>query len=606
MGACCDHLYTMNAILSFLRQVAIFISNPFRAIGLEQLLLPFRSLRNQVTYLGRSLNPGPQFRSLTGSLKAQGFNIGSSTSYTRALIESMQDWQLKREYAELEEEAALSTSKGDYSQIHLVHLPTQQRTVVHIGSSIGRSINEVVLQRPTHPEVRLQFTQVNPQRYGAPFMMEYVDGSAKISVDADDVTQLAPVSHGSIVVIEKDEYQCELYAYGTLPPVARLNAGWITSAGPVRPKNEDAVGIFQHPRGYMFAIADGVGGGEAGEQVSEFAIQYMLATFNANIRHEIPWDAIYREALKNINNAVRTFSDLSEFATAGTTLTSLVVKGWDAFICHVGDSRLYYYNGGVLRQITTDHSMTRMVDDGRVNADGSPRRPIKRLVLSKAIGKADAIEPDLITLRLQPGDRFILCSDGMAERVKLEEMQKLLQDVPPHRLPERLMTLANERYNSDNISVIVLEVTSKALFRDNWRATSSDRVYTNYDARWPLKLTPMNKPRTATGAVRNGCVRLLMLIAVVMAAAWIGLSLYPTVTNVYGPTVTPTITLTPAPTFTRTPTATPTATVTRTPTPTATATLVPTSTLNPVPTSTLAELNARPNSLTAPDSSGQL
>jgi PPM family protein phosphatase len=596
----------MNAILSFFRQIIVFISNPFRAIGVDQLLMPLRSLRSQVSYISRSLNPGMYFRGVTGSLKARGMNVGGATPYTRALIESMQDWQLKREYAELEEEAAAGAAKGDYSQIHLVHLPTQQRTVVHIGSSIGRSINEVVLQRPTHPEVRLQFTQVNPQRYGAPFMMEYVDGAAKISVDADDVTQMAPVSHGSIVVIDKDEYQCELYAYGTLPPVARLNAGWITSSGPVRPQNEDAVGIFQHPRGYMFAIADGVGGGEAGELVSEFAVQYMLATFNANIRYDIPWDAIYREALKNINNAVRTFSNLSDFATAGTTLTSLVIKGWDAFICHVGDSRLYYYNGGVLRQITTDHSMTRMVDDGRLNEDGSPRRPIKRLVLSKAIGKADAIEPDLITLRLQPGDRFILCSDGMAERVKLEEMQKLLQEVPPHRLPERLMTLANERYNSDNISVIVLEVTSKALFRDNWRALPSDRVYANYDARWPLKLTPMNKPRTQTGAARSGCVRLLIALAVLAAAVWLGLTLNRAASSVYGPTPTPTMTLTPTATLTRTPTVTPSATITSTPTPTATETLVPTSTLNPVPTSTLAELNAGSHSLAVPAPSGQL
>ena len=598
----------MNAILSFLRQIAVFISNPFRGLGLDQLLLPFRSVRNQLSYLSRSLNPGPQFRSLTGSLKARGMDVSGSSSYTRALMESMQDWQLKREYAEIEEEAAASAAKGDYSQSHLIHIPTQQRTVVQIGSSIGRSINEVVLQRPTHPEVRLQFTQVNVQRYGAPFMMEYVDGGARISVDADDVAQLAPISHGSIVVIEKDEYQCELYAYGTLPPVARLNAGWITAAGPVRPQNEDAVGIFQHPRGYMFAIADGVGGGEAGELVSEFAIQYLLATFNANIRHDIAWDAIYREALKNINNAVRSFSHLSDFATAGTTLTCLVIKGWDAFICHVGDSRLYYYNGGVLRQLTTDHSMTRMVDDGRLNEDGSPRRPIKRLVLSKAIGKADAIEPDLITLRLQPGDRFILCSDGMAERIKLEEMQKLLLEVPPNRLPEHLMTLANERYNSDNISVIVLEVTSKALFRDGWRALASDRVYTNYDARWSLKLTPMNKPRTVTGAARNGCVRLLIGLAVLAAAIWIGLALNQAASSVYSPNPTSTLmsTLAPTMTLTRTPTVTPSATITRTPTPTATATLIPTSTLNPVPTSTLAELDARSNSSAVPDLSGQL
>jgi hypothetical protein len=241
-----------------------------------------------------------------------------------------------------------------------------------------------------------------------------------------------------------------------------------------------------------------------------------------------------------------------------------------------------------------------------VNEDGTPRRPIKRLVLSKAIGKADVIEPDLITLRLQPGDRFILCSDGMAERVKIEEMQKLLLETPPHRLPEQLMNLANERYNSDNISVIVLEVTSKALFRDSWRAVPSERVYTNYDARWPLKLTPMNKPRTRTGAVRNGCLRLWIGLAVLAAAVWIGLSLNQAASNVYGPTPTLTHTWTPTVTPTRTPTVTPTVTLTLTSTPTATATQIPTSTLNPGPTSTLAELDARSNSSAVPATPGQL
>jgi len=197
----------------------------------------------------------------------------------------------------------------------------------------------------------------------------------------------------------------------------------------------------------------------------------------------------------------------------------------------------------------------------------------------------------------------------MAERIKLEEMQKLLLEVPPHRLPEHLMNLANERYNSDNISVIALEVTSKALFRDSWRALPSDRVYTNYDARWPLKLTPMNKPRTVTGAARNGCVRLLIALAVLAAAIWIGLGLNQAANSVYGPTgptPAPTLTLAPTTTLTRTPTVTPSATITRTPTPTATATPIPTSTLNPVPTSTLAELDARSNSFAVPDTSGQL
>lgn len=575
-----------------------FIASPFRYLGGTNLLAPFRYLGYLFRTLVRNLNFMPQINALARSL---GLKAGSRFDIIKDFTDSLDEWRAAREYKELEREYAFAAEKGDYSQIHLTHEGTHQRTVCHIGTSIGRSSNQVVLQRPTHPPVRVQFTQVNPVKYHAPMILEYLEGTSRVLVDATEVRQFAPVSHGSIIMVDADEYRVEMFAWDKLPPIARLNAAYITSAGPVRPYNEDAIGIYQHRRGYFFAIADGVGGGEAGEVISEFAIKFLLATFHANIRYDMDWSEIYKKALDNINAAVRRFSRVSEFATAGSTLTAVVVKGWDAFISHIGDSRLYYYNSHTLRQLTTDHSSSQTIEDDRPAPDGSSRRPTQRMVLDKAIGKRDTIEPDFMALRLQPGDKLLLCSDGLNDRVKLDELQTLMEEMPVNKLPEHLINLANERYNSDNISVIAIEVTGRPAYRDSWQAVPAERVYVGYNPRWSLRLRPHQKPTTdyGTGARISRLAALLLLLIVVVLSAYAGITINRNL-NAFNAAGTATVdaantaiafqtavpaTLTARPTL---PPPGPTPTLTPPPTRTPVPTIAPTSTFDPGPTSTLA------------------
>jgi serine/threonine protein phosphatase PrpC len=611
---------------SFLSQIVNFIANPFRYLGGYQLLQPFRQIGYYSRYVMTNINIMPQLRYYGSYFSGVAGKTGMQVPGLSNIGESFSTWMEEREYEEIEREYNLYAEKGDYSQIHIVNQTTGERTVVHIGASIGKPTNEVVVPRIGRDPVRFRFGQVDKQRYGAPILLEYVDGASRITIDGLEVKQYSPITHNAEIRIDNEMYRCELFAWDKLPPVARVNAGWFTSTGPVRPYNEDAVGIFQHARGYLFCVADGVGGGEAGELISEFAVQYLLATFNANIRYNLDWSEIYRQALDNINAAVRKFARTSDFPTAGSTLTAIVIKGWDAHIYHVGDSRLYHYNNGQIKQVTTDHSIIKEIADTRKNPDGSDRRPIRRTVLSKAIGKADTISGDYVQIRLQPGDKFILSSDGLNERVKLDELAQLLSEYPANTLPEKLAELANERYNSDNISIIALDVVA-AMGRDVWRAAPAKRVYANYDRTWTLRLRALPKPTTNYNYWRRGRVlRVLLLLIVFVLAVHIGWnnivlpivaenaarqaaiqqglnqSTTTTTTNTTTTTLgddssstgiifnadgTP-ITTTPLATTTPRPTRTPAPTFTPLPTDTPVPTEAPTSTLAPIPTSTLA------------------
>ncbi|MEO8393453.1 MAG: protein phosphatase 2C domain-containing protein, partial [Chloroflexota bacterium] len=189
-----------------------------------------------------------------------------------------------------------------------------------------------------------------------------------------------------------------------------LRAGWMTISGSVRDHNEDAIGIYERDEAALYVIADGVGGAEAGELVSAFAIRYVLTQFhNAPDDH---WSALFRDALDSINAEVRRFTEDSARQTgrefrAGSTFTGVVIDGWKATVAHVGDSRLYRWRDGVAVVMTEDHS----------RAPNDDPTAAKHNVLMRGIGKDEYVRPDVFTLDLQPDDRLLLCSDGMSDKI---------------------------------------------------------------------------------------------------------------------------------------------------------------------------------------------
>src|SRR5690606_38139776 len=245
--------------------------------------------------------------------------------------------------------------------------------------------------------------------------LERIAGSGLLLVDGKVVLTSAPIVNGSVITVGTLQYRCDVVSRGYLPPNPVVQANWITMTGSVRDHNEDAIGIYQHKNTHCFVLADGVGGAEAGEFMSEFAVKRFLAMFHRNVgKPDTDWHELMEDTVKQINADVREFAEqmsirVGKPVQAGSTLVAMIIDGWDAYLVHVGDSRLYYWRAGVLRQTTADHSTFMENIYARIMA-GDTTAPIKRNVLLKGIGKDDTIEPDLITLRLQPGDKILMCS----------------------------------------------------------------------------------------------------------------------------------------------------------------------------------------------------
>ncbi|MBW4436965.1 MAG: protein phosphatase 2C domain-containing protein [Pleurocapsa minor GSE-CHR-MK-17-07R] len=263
-----------------------------------------------------------------------------------------------------------------------------------------------------------------------------------------------------------------------------IRATWLSITGSVREHNEDAVGIFQGNKFHAYVLCDGVGGAEAGEFVSEFAIKRMLKAM-----HETPgtpdtnWSAVMANALQHINAEVRRASEAASVKAGktimmGSTMVCVVIQGWNAFVLHVGDSRLYHWRAGGIVQATNDHSTSGTMMMAAVNPDGS----VKRNVLMRGIGKSGDIEPDMLLISLQPGDKLLMCSDGMSDKISSDEIASALANMPLAEAPFNLSQLADTRMSRDNISLIIIEANDVPALPVN--VPAQERAFVGYNPRW--------------------------------------------------------------------------------------------------------------------------
>ncbi len=235
---------------------------------------------------------------------------------------------------------------------------------------------------------------------------------------------------------------------------------WAAShPGAVRDHNEDA--FVDRPEIGLWAVADGAGGHEAGE-VAAAAIRDALDAIPAGLSAADMLAAV-RQAVADAHAAL-----LAEAARRGprTTIAStvavLLAQG-EHFAClWAGDSRIYLLRDGTLRQLTRDHSLVQELVDAGVlrpeDADGHPRAN----VITRAVGtEADVLELDKITERLQPGDRLLLCSDGLFKALAEPAVAMLLGLANPDASPaERLLQAALERHASDNVTAVAVEAAA--------------------------------------------------------------------------------------------------------------------------------------------------
>lgn len=256
-----------------------------------------------------------------------------------------------------------------------------------------------------------------------------------------------------------------------------MKAGAETHTGLVRPANEDAYCIVPDPAGdyLLLAVADGMGGHEGGEIASALALSELgrcvASRMNDTAANPI---AVLAAAMDSANTAVyRTsvhrlgMSGATLGLGMGTTLTSALVVGFRLYIGHVGDSRVYLWRDRQLRLLTQDHSLVaEMVRDGEIGQDAAEQDP-RRHVLTRAVGTQEQVVSDLTSVELNPGDRVLICSDGLSGVVSEQVLANILETASScDGAAAALVQRALEAGGPDNVTAIVLFVTEKPAGQD--------------------------------------------------------------------------------------------------------------------------------------------
>jgi len=222
----------------------------------------------------------------------------------------------------------------------------------------------------------------------------------------------------------------------------------------VRTNNQDAV----LAEVTSFVVADGMGGHAGGEIASATAIASLRQSLTTTTTAEG-----LMEALREANRAVgEASSDDPDLAGMGTTAVAAVLVGTETgdrlLIGNVGDSRAYHFHDGLLDQVTEDHSMVaELLRDGSITEEEAAHHP-QRHVITRVLGTSPDVDVDLFELRLNEGDRVLLCSDGLTNEVSEEEIIRVLRSIAdPTEAAQDLVRRANAHGGNDNISVVVVD-----------------------------------------------------------------------------------------------------------------------------------------------------
>jgi len=249
-----------------------------------------------------------------------------------------------------------------------------------------------------------------------------------------------------------------------------LAVGARTDTGRVRANNQDAIGTWKDfpetipfaEHGYLFAVADGVGGNEQGEVASALAIETLFHSYYGGDTTEIP--AALKRAVRLANEAVyeRGLTQ-SEDRAMGTTIVAGVIRGATLTIGNVGDSRAYLARGRAqMAAISKDHSLVaEAVRAGQMTAEQA-KTSRQRNVITQALGQRQKVDVDIFEVDLMAEDVVLLCSDGLHGIVDDAEMKQIVQALPPEQAANELIDLANQRNASDNVSAVVVKATTES------------------------------------------------------------------------------------------------------------------------------------------------
>lgn len=249
----------------------------------------------------------------------------------------------------------------------------------------------------------------------------------------------------------------------------RIRAAGLSDVGLTRTHNEDCFEI--DPGHLAYVVADGMGGHSHGEVASRIAVKAIREFVELTADHDSTWPIAYDSKLKRHSNrlkaAVRIAHDKvlkairndASLAGMGTTVVGLLANKSTAAVAHVGDSRVYRFRDGKLELLTQDHTwVNEQVVAGYLSEDQARAHPLKNVV-TRALGGETDVLVDVREFEMEPGDLYLLCSDGLTTMMSDEDIaERLAAKVPPDELCRSLVRDANARGGLDNVTVILLSV----------------------------------------------------------------------------------------------------------------------------------------------------
>jgi serine/threonine protein phosphatase PrpC len=252
-----------------------------------------------------------------------------------------------------------------------------------------------------------------------------------------------------------------------------IQAHGATHPGRVRQQNEDA--MLLDPELGLFAVADGMGGHNAGEVASALAIE-TLRSFAERSRHDPDhtWPFGIESSLDFNGNRLRTGIKLAnrrvfreserrdQYTGMGSTMVAILVEGTCAMICGVGDSRVYSVRAGRIERLTQDHTWVEMLlaQNPGLDPRSVANHPMRH-VLTSVVGAQDDLEVTITSRPCVPGDTFVLCSDGVHGGLPDDEIARIVSRASdPRQAAEALVAAALDRDGRDNLTAVVVSLSS--------------------------------------------------------------------------------------------------------------------------------------------------
>ena len=239
--------------------------------------------------------------------------------------------------------------------------------------------------------------------------------------------------------------------------VLHFTAAAVTDRGRKRPSNEDAFAYsIEHG---VYLVCDGMGGAAAGEIASSLAVDEAMRVLSARTGGTAAKPpALLEEAVAAANEAIFSRAQRNHRLNGmGTTLVGVVADERSVWVLNVGDSRCYRLRASRLEQLTSDHSLVEeQVRQGRMSPSEALRSPLRN-VITRALGTQSSVTPDVIEVATEPGDLFLLCSDGLTRELSDPLIESLLKtDLSLEELCVRLVNSAKKAGGHDNITCLLI------------------------------------------------------------------------------------------------------------------------------------------------------